>query len=78
MSRNPQAERHKFGKWITHQLMITGDKTMTEKTVKVKVIDRWRVVHEGKPYVKGDEVTVPESTAKEWIQSGWVESVTKG
>lgn len=49
---------------------------MAEKTVKVRVSDRWRVVHDGKPYVKGDEVTVPESTAKEWEQNRWVERVT--
>jgi len=33
---------------------------MPEKTVKVKVIDRWRVVHEGKPYHKSATLTVPE------------------
>jgi hypothetical protein len=49
---------------------------MPEKTVKVKVIDRWRVVHDGKAYVKGDTLTVPESVAQEWQGSGYVEPVT--
>ncbi|WP_156660959.1 hypothetical protein [Mycobacterium sp. 852002-51163_SCH5372311] len=49
---------------------------MTDKQVKVKVIDRWRVVHDDKPYVKGQTVTVPESVAAEWERSGYVERVT--
>ncbi|MCV7399778.1 hypothetical protein H7K24_06390 [Mycobacterium fragae] len=44
-----------------------------EATVKVKVIDRWAVVHDGKRYVKGNSVTVPEATAQEWERNGWVE-----
>jgi hypothetical protein len=55
--------------------MITED-TAKPKTVKVRVIDRWQVTHEGKPYVKGDEVTVPEHVADEWERSRWVERVT--
>ena len=47
------------------------------KSVKVKVVDRWAVVHEGKRYVKDDTVTVPESTADEWERSGWVERAVK-
>lgn len=49
---------------------------MSDKQVKVKVIDRWRVVHDGKPYLKGDTLTVPESVAQEWERSGYVERVT--
>jgi hypothetical protein len=62
---------------ITDQLMIT-EESMPEKTVKVKVIDRWRVVHPdtGEAHTKGDQLTVPESTAEEWERSGWVERVT--
>jgi hypothetical protein len=48
---------------------------MSEKTVRIKVIDRWRVVHDGKPYVKGDTLTVPESLAKEWEEAGYVKPV---
>jgi hypothetical protein len=52
------------------------EKAMPEKTVKVKVSDRWRVVHDGKPYVKGDMLSVPENVAQEWEQSGYVERVS--
>jgi hypothetical protein len=57
---------------------ILEDKAMPEKTVKVKVVDRWSVAHDGKRYVKGQTLTVPEATAKEWEQSGWVERVASG
>lgn len=46
------------------------------KTVKVKVVGRWSVVHDDKRHVEGDELTVPESTADEWLRSGWVEKVS--
>jgi hypothetical protein len=49
---------------------------MPEKQIKVRVSDRWRVVHDGKPYVKGDVLTVPESVAQEWERSRWVERAT--
>jgi hypothetical protein len=49
---------------------------MPEKQVKVRVSDRWRVVHYGESYVKGDELTVPENVAQEWERSGYVERVT--
>jgi hypothetical protein len=56
--------------------MITEDQLTPEKTVKVRVSDRWRFVHDGESYVKGDELTVPESVAQEWERSRWVERVT--
>jgi hypothetical protein len=56
--------------------MILEDQSMPEKTVKVRVSDRWRVVHEDKPYIKGDELTVPEDVAQEWERNGYVEKVT--
>jgi len=40
------------------------------------VIDRWRAVHDGRPYVKGETVTVPESVAAEWERAHWVERVS--
>jgi hypothetical protein len=51
---------------------------MPEKTVKVKVIDRWRVVDPdtGEAHTKGDTLSVPENVAEEWERSGWVERVT--
>lgn len=51
--------------------MILEDKTMPEKTVKVKA--PYRVVHEGNPYSDGDEVAVPEETAQQWVRLGWIE-----
>ena len=56
--------------------MITEDQLTPEKTVKVRVSDRWRVVHDGEGYVLGDEVTVPEDVAKEWERNGYVERVS--
>lgn len=59
--------------------MILGDENkMTDKQVKVRVSDRWRVVHDGKPYLQGDTLTVPENVAQEWERSRWVERVSKG
>ncbi|OBK12594.1 hypothetical protein A5636_11295 [Mycobacterium asiaticum] len=56
--------------------MILENKAMADKQIKVRVSDRWRVVHDGKPYIKGDTLTVPENVAQEWERSGWVERVT--
>ena len=53
------------------------DEPAPEKQVKVKVIDRWSVVHDDQRYAKGDTLTVPESVAQEWEQSGYVERVPK-
>jgi hypothetical protein len=49
---------------------------MTEKTVKVKVLAPFRVVHDATAYTDGDEVTVPEHVAQEWQRSGYVERIT--
>jgi hypothetical protein len=57
--------------------MILENKIMTDKTVKVRVSDRWSVAHEGKRYVKGDTLTVRENVAQGWERSKWVERVTK-
>jgi hypothetical protein len=56
--------------------MILQEDSVPEKKVKVKVIDRWSVVHDDQRYVKGDEVTVPEDVAKEWERNGYVERVS--
>jgi hypothetical protein len=47
-----------------------------EPTVKVRVRNLYRVVHEGEPYSDGDEVVVPESTAAQRERSRWIERVT--
>lgn len=46
-----------------------------ENTVKVRVLGRYRVVHDGEPYTGGDTLTVPESTAAEWERGRFVERV---
>jgi hypothetical protein len=56
--------------------MILQEDSVPEKKVKVKVIDRWSVVHDGQRYTKGDEVVVPEDVAQEWERSGYVERVS--
>jgi hypothetical protein len=56
--------------------MILENENMTEKQVKIRVSERWRVVHDGKPYIKGDEITVPENVAVEREESRWVERVS--
>lgn len=55
--------------------MITED-SKPEKTVKVRVSDRWSVVHDDKRHLKGDTLTVPEHLAEQWLRYGWVEPVT--
>jgi hypothetical protein len=73
---NSPSKRIVPGQRLT-DLVITGDESMTEKTVKVKVSDRWRVVdpETGEAHTKGDTLSVPEATAEEWVRSGWVEKV---
>lgn len=56
--------------------MILEAEDMIEKHIRVKVIDRWRVVHDGKAYTKGDQVSVPEKVADEWERNRWVERAT--
>jgi hypothetical protein len=57
--------------------MILEEQSMPEKQIKVRVSDRWRVVHDDKAYVKGETLTVPESVAQEWERNRWVEVVGK-
>ena len=56
--------------------VIKQDKP-ADKPVKVKVSDKWSVAHEGKRYVKGDTVTVPEHVAEDWERNHWVQRVTE-
>lgn len=46
------------------------------KPVKVKVLPRLRVVHEGKPYVGGSTLTVSAAKADHWIKHKFVELVS--
>jgi hypothetical protein len=58
------------------RLIKANTEEQSTTPVKVRVIDRWRVVYNDKPYLKGEVVTVPEHVAAEWEQSRWVERVT--
>ena len=53
------------------------ENNVSDKQVTVKVIDRWRIVHGDKPYLKDDVLVVPENVAQEWERSGYVERVQK-
>lgn len=50
-------------------------KAAVGEPVKVRVIDNYRVSHEGNAYVAPDEVTVPADKAHLWLKSKWVELV---
>jgi hypothetical protein len=53
-------------------------KAATEKrSVRLKVVAPYRVIHEGKPYVGGDVVDVPADTADTWLKSKWAEPVSQ-
>lgn len=58
-------------------MVLTG-KTEPQKTVKVKVNAPFRVVHPDthEAHTDGDEITVPQPLAQEWLTSRWVELVT--
>jgi hypothetical protein len=49
-----------------------------EKQVRVRVIDRWRVVHpdNGDWSRQDDVLVVAEHVAKKWERSGYIERVT--
>lgn len=41
--------------------------------VTVTVAGRYRVVWDGKPYLGGDQLTVPNAVARRWFRWGWIE-----
>jgi hypothetical protein len=57
--------------------MILDDRTVPEKTVKVRVREPFRVIHDGDAHTAGHELSVSEETAQHWLRSGWVERVGK-
>jgi hypothetical protein len=60
------------------QFITKEKKPVSDKPIKVRVSDRWSIVHEGKRYIAGETVTVPEHLAEDWERSRWVERVTTG
>jgi hypothetical protein len=53
-------------------------KAATEAPVKVRVVNRYRVVWEGKAFIGGEIVSVPAETAERWLKFKFVEPVSKG
>jgi hypothetical protein len=46
------------------------------RTIKVRVETPFRVIHDGKAYVGGQTLTVPDDAEHtRWIESGWVTKV---
>ena len=40
-------------------------------SLKVKVLENFRLVHSGQVYGPGDTAEVPDQVAKEWVAAGW-------
>jgi hypothetical protein len=53
-----------------------AQKAAAAKPLKVKVIEPFRVLHEGVAYTGGDTLEVPNDEEHDtWVKSGWVELV---
>ncbi|MGO9228552.1 MAG: hypothetical protein ACLQKA_04980 [Bryobacteraceae bacterium] len=61
---------------VTAKLVKAAEEKPSTTPLKVKVVAPYRVLHEGKPYVGGDTLEVPDDEDhKIWLQSGWVQPV---
>lgn len=49
-----------------------------KEPVKVRVINRYRVVWDGKAYIGGETLSVPADTAERWLKFKFVETVSRG
>jgi len=49
-----------------------------KELVKVRVVNRYRVVWEGKAFIGGETLCVPAETAKRWLKFRFVETVSRG
>ena len=54
-------------------IIAAADKAAASATVKVRVIEPFRVLRNGEPFVGGDVVEVPGDVADAWVRSGWVQ-----
>jgi hypothetical protein len=61
---------------VMPETIKAAEKAAASNNVKVRVRDNYRVLHESKPYVGGETLELPMSTAANWIKNGWVEPVT--
>jgi hypothetical protein len=50
--------------------MILEEQSMPEKQIKVRVSDRWRVVHDDKAYVKGERSPFPRVSPRNGNAAG--------
>jgi hypothetical protein len=53
-------------------------KAAAKAPVKVRVVNRYRVVWEGKAYIGGETLCVPAETAERWLKFRFVEKVSRG
>jgi len=60
------------------QAISDATKAAEEAPVKVRVVNRYRVVWDGKAYIGGETVSVPAETAERWLKFKFVEKVPKG
>jgi hypothetical protein len=74
MPGKPTPGRYQPGQRIADVMIL--ENSVSDEQVEVCVSDRWRVVHDDKPYIKDDVLVVPENVAQEWERSGYVERVT--
>jgi hypothetical protein len=63
---------------MTARVIKEAEEEKTSTPVKVKVVAPYRVVHEGKPYVGGDVLEVPNDEERDiWRKSGWIEMLSE-
>jgi hypothetical protein len=60
---------------VVEQAKNDAEKAAAARSVKVKVLPRLRVVHQGKPYVGGQTLSVPGWKAAHWVKHKFVELV---
>jgi hypothetical protein len=53
-------------------------KAGAKEPVKVRVVNRYRVVWDGKAYIGGETLSVPAETAERWLKFRFVETVSRG
>lgn len=57
----------------TTAMLIKEAQEKPAAPIKVKVAGNYRVVHDGKPFIGGDVLEIPDDKEhKIWLQSGWV------
>jgi hypothetical protein len=71
----PEPEKKESVNSAMAETIKAAEKAAASNNVKVRVRDNYRVLHESKPYVGGQTLELPMSTAANWIKNGWVEKV---